>query len=207
MNFSSDEPSFDLSTELEIEEPASPNNQAHLSVTIRSMGIDDIAPIFHLGEELFTSDLYPSLYRIWDEWEVIELYNSDPDYCLVAEVDDQLAGFTLGTVISKPPSSWMYGYIIWLGVNPNFQRRGVADKLVDKIVERMIEEGVRFMLVDTDPVNVPAVKFFTRKGFGNPRKHVFLSMNLTKHDYYSRLIAYERDKAERVTSRRSRRRQ
>jgi hypothetical protein len=63
------------------------------------------------------------------------------------------------------------------------------------------------MLVDTDPVNVPAVKFFTRKGFGNPRKHVFLSMNLTKHDYYSRLIAYERDKAERVTSRRSRRRQ
>ncbi|MEA5476603.1 hypothetical protein VB774_03130 [Pseudanabaena galeata UHCC 0370] len=29
------------------------------SVDIREMNIDDIAPIFHLGEQLFTSDLYP----------------------------------------------------------------------------------------------------------------------------------------------------
>ena len=41
------------------------------SVSIREMNIDDIAPIFHLGEQLFTSDLYPYLYRTWDEWEVI----------------------------------------------------------------------------------------------------------------------------------------
>lgn len=176
-----------------------------MPVIIREMGVDDIAPIYHLGETLFTSDLYPYLYRIWDEWEVIGLYNTDPEYCLVAEVNEQLAGFVLGTVISKAP--WVYGYIIWLGVNSAFQRRGVADKLVDKLVERMIEEGVRFMLVDTDPANIPAVKFFNRKGFGNPRKHVFLSMNLTKHEYYGRLIAYERDKAERVGYRRPRRRQ
>ncbi|MFN9648726.1 MAG: GNAT family N-acetyltransferase, partial [Pseudanabaena sp.] len=32
------------------------------SVDIREMNIDDIAPIFHLGEQLFTSDLYPYLY-------------------------------------------------------------------------------------------------------------------------------------------------
>lgn len=172
-------------------------------VIIRDMAIDDLAPIYHLGEELFTSDLYPYLYRTWDEWEVIGLYNTDPEYCLVAEIDEQVAGFVLGTVINK--ASWIYGYIIWLGVSSKFQRRGVADKLVDKIVERMIEEGVRFMLVDTDPTNTAAVKFFSRKGFGNIRKHIFLSMNLSKHDQYGRLIAYERDKAERAGKRRSRR--
>jgi ribosomal protein S18 acetylase RimI-like enzyme len=175
-----------------------------VDVEIREMGIDDIAPIYHLGEELFTSDLYPYLYRTWDEWEVIGLYNTDPEYCLVAEIEEQLAGFVLGTIITK--ASWVYGYIIWLGVSSQFQRRGVADKLVDKIVERMIEEGVRFMLVDTDPANVPAVKFFTRKGFGNARRHVYLSMNLNKHEYYGKLIAYERDKAERIRHKRSRRR-
>jgi ribosomal protein S18 acetylase RimI-like enzyme len=175
-----------------------------VSIMIRDMGIDDIAPIYHLGESLFTSDLYPYLYRTWDEWEVIGLYNTDSDYCLVAEVNGLIAGFILGTVISKPP--WIYGYIIWLGVDSQFQRQGIADMLVDKIVERMIEEGVRFMLVDTDPANIAAVKFFTRKGFSNPRKHVFLSMNLTKHEYYGRLIAYERDKAERDGYRRPRRR-
>ncbi|OLP17256.1 GNAT family N-acetyltransferase [Leptolyngbya sp. 'hensonii'] len=173
-------------------------------VDIRDMEIDDLAPVYHLGEELFRSDLYPYLYRIWDEWEVIGLYNTDPEYCLIAEVEDKMAGFILGTVISK--ASWMYGYIIWLGVNPQFQRRGVADKLVDKIVERMIEDGVRIMLMDTDPKNIPAIKFFTRKGFTNPRRHIFLSMNLNKHEHYGKLIAYERDKAERSGKRRPRRR-
>jgi ribosomal protein S18 acetylase RimI-like enzyme len=173
------------------------------SVEIRDMGIDDIAPVFHLGERLFTSDLYPTLYRTWDEWEVISHYNTDPEYCLVAEIEEQLAGFILGTIITK--ASWTYGYIIWLGVNPSFQRRGVADKLVDSIVERMIEEGARFMLVDTDPTNIPAIKFFTRKGFGNPRKHVYLSLNLIRHEYYGRLIAYERGKADRMRIRRPRR--
>lgn len=161
-----------------------------LAINIRELEIDDLAPVYHLGEELFTSDLYPYLYRTWDEWEVIGLYNTDPEYCLVAEIEEQLAGFVLGTVISK--ASWTYGYIIWLGVSPRFQRRGIADKLVDKLVERMIEDGVRFMLADTDPANIPAVNFFTRKGFGNTREHIFLSMNLSKHERYKKLLAKER---------------
>ncbi|MFB2980376.1 GNAT family N-acetyltransferase [Microseira sp. BLCC-F43] len=173
-------------------------------IDVREMDIDDLAHVYHLGEDVFTSDLYPYIYRTWDEWEVIGLYNTDPEYCLVAEIDNQLAGFILGTVITK--GNWTYGYIMWLGVNPNFQRRGVGDKLVDKLVERMIEDGVRFMMADTDPANTPAVKFFTRKGFGNTRQHIFLSMNLSKHEYYGRLIAYEREKAERAAYKRSRRR-
>lgn len=166
------------------------------SVSVREMEIDDLAPIFHLGEDLFTSDRYPFLYRTWDEFEVIGLYNTDQEYCLVARDDetDELAGFVLGTVIYK--ASWTYGYIIWLGVSPKFQKRGVADKLVDKLVERMVEEGVRYMLVDTDPRNTPAIRFFERKGFGAPRDHIVLSMHLAKHERYGRLIAREREKEE-----------
>jgi ribosomal protein S18 acetylase RimI-like enzyme len=171
-------------------------------IYVRELGIDDISPVYHLGEQLFTSDLYPYLYRTWDEWEVIGLYNTDPEYCLVAETDGELAGFILGTIITK--SSWTYGYILWLAVNPQFQRRGVADKLVDKIIARMIEDGARFMLVDTDPTNNGAVKFFNRKGFGNIRQHIFLSMNLSKHEHYGRLIDYEHQKAERAGYKRTR---
>jgi len=107
-------------------------------------------------------------------------------------------------VISK--ASWTYGYIIWLGVHPDFQKRGVADKLVDKLVEHMIEQGVRYMLVDTVPRNLPAVKFFTRKGFGGIRDHIFLSMNLSKHERYGKLIARERARgqAEKAGRRKSR---
>jgi len=131
------------------------------SIYVRELGIDDIAPVYHLGEELFTSNLYPYLYRTWDEWEVIGLYNTDAEYCLIAENDEELAGFILGTIIIK--ASWTYGYILWLGVSPKFQRQGVADLLVDKVVARMVEDGARFMLVDTDPTNVPALSFLTAK--------------------------------------------
>jgi len=186
-------------------DPLDPNSQTEtIDIEIRDMGIDDLAPVYHLGERLFTSDLYPSLYRTWEEWEVIGFYNTDPEYCLVADAEGQLAGFVLGTVINKP--SWTYGYIVWLGVSPDFQRRGIADRLVDTLVERMIEEGARFMLVDTDPTNEPAINFFSRKGFGNARKHVFLSLNLSKHEYYGKLLSYERNKAERIRSKRHRRR-
>lgn len=168
------------------------------TVNIREMEIDDLAEVFHLGESLFTSDRYPFLYRTWDEFEVTWLFNTEQETCLVAEVGDQLAGFVLGNLIFK--GSWTYGYIVWLGVAPHTQRLGVADRLVDRVIERMIEQGARYMLVDTDPENTPAVRFFTKKGFGNARKHVFMSMNLEKHDRYARLLARERerDKADKL---------
>lgn len=183
--------------------PALPIAEPAKAFVVREMEIDDLAPVYHLGERLFTSDLYPSLYRTWEEWEVIGLYNTDQEYCLVADVGGQVAGFVLGTIIHKP--AWTYGYIVWLGVSPDFQRRGIADRLVDKVVERMIEAGAGFLMMDTDPANEAAVKFFTRKGFTNPRKHVFLSMNLSKHEQYGILVEYERDRSQRSSYRRPKR--
>ena len=31
-------------------------------IEIRSMTIDDLAPVFHLGERLFTAQTFPTLY-------------------------------------------------------------------------------------------------------------------------------------------------
>ena len=49
-------------------------------VTIRQMEIDDLSPVYHLGEQLFTSDRYTILYRTWDPYEVTDAFTSDPDY-------------------------------------------------------------------------------------------------------------------------------
>ncbi|MBP0000914.1 MAG: GNAT family N-acetyltransferase [Cyanobacteria bacterium SID2] len=171
-------------------------SQPNPQILIREMGIDDIAPIFHLGEKLFSNDLYPTLYRTWDEWEVTGAYNTDSDLCLVGEVESQFAGFILGTVVEK--KSNVYSYIRWLGVKPDFHRLGIAGKLVDRFIERTIGQGADTVLMDTDPSNEAAIKFFTSKGFGNPRQHVYLSLNLSEHEYYGKLLDYERDRAERI---------
>ncbi|MGE4441168.1 MAG: N-acetyltransferase family protein [Desulfomicrobium sp.] len=155
-------------------------------IIIREIELDDLAPIYHLGERLFTCDLYPFLYRTWDEWEVVGHYNTDPEFSLVAEVDGALAGFIIGTLISK--ASWTYGYIVWLGVDRAFHSTGVAHKLYDKLVERMVEAGARYLIADTDPSNTAALKFFTKKGFKDEREHVVLSLNLSRTERYRAIL-------------------
>ena len=66
-------------------------------ITIREMGIDDLAVVFHLGERLFTAEKWPNLYRSWDVYDVLSLFVSDGDFCLVAELEDRIIGFALGS--------------------------------------------------------------------------------------------------------------
>ena len=147
-------------------------------VKIRPMEIDDIPRVFHMGEELFDAEKFPSLYRVWDEYEVIEMFHGDSDFSLVAEVKDEIAGFALGTTITKSRSAWKYGYLVWLGVDKAHQRMGIAEKLYKRFVDLMLKEGVRIVLVDTAADNLQSLHFFRKMGFGSPTQHIYLSMNL-----------------------------
>jgi len=150
----------------------------HLNVTIRPMEIDDFPAVFHLGERLFQAEKVPNLYRTWDEFEVISLYQGDPEFCLVAEVEDQIIGFVLGNTISKSHSAWKYGHLIWLGIAPAFQRRNIATRLFNRFRDLMLENGVRMLLVDTEAGDLAALRFFQKMGFGNPQRHIYMTLNL-----------------------------
>ena len=159
--------------------PKSELKKKATGLRIRVMEVDDLAPVFHLGERLFTANTVPNLYRTWDEFEVVGLFQSDSDYCFVAEVDEHLVGFVLGTVISKSKSTWKYGHLIWMGVDPDFVRQGIADRLANHFLEVMLAEGVRMLIVDTEADNLPALQFFRKMGFGSPQEHIYLTMNLS----------------------------
>ena len=147
---------------------------------VRDMSIDDFAEVFHLGERLFTSDYSPSMYRTWDEYEITTLFNSDSELCLVAEFAEQIVGFALGTTVEKSNSAWKYGYLVWIGVRPGIQKKGVGDGLFNEIKKRMVEQGVRMIIIDTDAENEAGIRFFEKHGFGNIQKHVYMTLNLAK---------------------------
>lgn len=150
-----------------------------INITVREMDIDDVAHVFHLGEDLFTAQKVPNLYRTWDEYEVLAIFQGDSEFCLVAETDEgEIVGFTLGTTISKSHSAWKYGHLLWLGVSRTCQKQGVAEKLFNHFLELMIESGVRLLLVDTEADNHKAIKFFEKMGFKNPQEHVYFTLNL-----------------------------
>jgi len=157
-----------------------PRQETAGSVDIREMTIDDLAAVFHLGEQLFTSEFSPSMYRTWDEYEITTLFNSDSELCLVAELDDEIVGFALGTTVEKQNSAWKYGYLVWIGIRPGLQKSGTGAKLFDEIRERMVEQGVRMIIIDTDADNDAGIRFFKKQGFNNVQQHVYMTLNLSK---------------------------
>ena len=147
---------------------------------IREMTIDDLSEVFHIGESIFTADYSQSMYRTWDEYEITTLFNSDNELCLVAELDEEILGFALGTTVEKHHSSWKYGYLVWLGVRSGLQKGGVGDGLFKEIRRRMQEQGVRMIIIDTDADNEAGIRFFKKQGFGNPQEHVYMTLNLSR---------------------------
>lgn len=151
-------------------------------IDVRTATIDDLAEVFHLGEKVFTSQAFSNLYRTWDEYEVTHLFNSEPDHLLVAECDDRVVGFAMGTMIEKARSAWSYGHLLWLGVDPAFSGKGVGGLLFDRFRAIMEKQGVRMLMIDTQADNETAIDFFTRKGFENPTDHLYMTLNLDKEE-------------------------
>ena len=166
-------------------------------VSVRSMEIDDLAAVFHMGEKLFTSEDLPNLYRTWEEYEVINLYKDDPELCLVAEEEENgtMVGFLLGTTIEKNRSPWKYGYLQWLGVDPTLKGSGIGRRLVNEFVSLIKKTGARMMLVDTEADNYDALQFFKRMGFVNPQQHIYLSLNLSPRNEAAKVKKTTKKKA------------
>jgi ribosomal protein S18 acetylase RimI-like enzyme len=149
-------------------------------VTIREMAIDDLAAVFHLGEELFTSEEFPILYRTWDDYEVTHYFNTDPEYCLVAGTMEGIQGFILGTTFEKEGTAWKYGYVAWVGVRESFRRRRLGQRLYRELEKRMARDGIRMMIVDTEADNAEALAFLEKMGFTGRRTHLWLAKTLSR---------------------------
>lgn len=153
-------------------------------VVIREMELDDLPIVYHLGEELFTASKWPVLYRTWDEYEIMERFLSDREFCLVAEQNKKIVGFVIGTIIEKPKAAWIYGYLLWLGVSPTHQKLGIGNNLINHLTRKFIRDGARIMMIDTASDNETAIRFFKKKGFDNIEEHLYLSKSLVEHPYY-----------------------
>ncbi len=145
------------------------------------MQLRDLAEVFELGQQLFTAEKWPTLYRSWDDHELMAVFNGNSETCLVAVAGEKVVGFALGRIMEKPRNAWRYGWLLWLGVSPKFHRARIATRLLRRLTELFVAQEARIMLVDTDEQNRQAVSFFRRQGFGQAVRHVYLSRNLDDH--------------------------
>lgn len=153
-------------------------------IEIRQMQLKDIPAVFELGQSLFTAEKLPTLYRAWDEHELVALFDTEEETCLVAESGEQVVGFALGRMMDKPRNAWRYGWLEWLGVDARHKRTGVATRLLNQLTNLFIERDARIVLVDTAAQDHSALAFFRKHGFGQEIRHVYLSHNLENHPRY-----------------------
>ncbi|MEM3404318.1 MAG: GNAT family N-acetyltransferase [Nitrososphaeria archaeon] len=149
-----------------------------MTIRIREMKIDDLPEVFHIGESIYPSDVFPTMYRTWDEYAVTSHFNNNPNLCLVAESNGKVVGFIMATTIEKSQSAWKYGYVVWLGVRKRYQHTGVANRLYNMIEEKLKELGVRIILADIEGTNHKALNFFKKKGFERSSIYVWVKKTL-----------------------------
>ena len=163
--------------------PEKSRRKKKVETNIRQMEIDDISSVYHLGEQLFTSEEFPILYRTWDQYEVTDYFTSDPEYCMIAETepDGEIVGFIIGTTIEKEGTAWKkYGYISWIGVDEAFQRTNLGIRLYRRLEQRLRKDGVRMVIADTDAENEPAIAFFEALDFSASSQHVWLAKTIRR---------------------------
>lgn len=145
-------------------------------IKIREMRVEDIAEVYRLGQQLFHSMDFTTLYRTWDAREVTANFNQDPRLSLVAEAANRkIVGFALGTTYEQESGGWRYGHLLWMGVSPGWQRGRLGTQLYHEMERRMHRAGVRMVFIDVARSNAGAMKFFKRMGYGRPESEVWMS--------------------------------
>ena len=131
-----------------------------MSVTVRRMRTQDAEAVLRIDEKI-TGRPHEA------QWEarIIDHVTGNPLGCLVAEADGKIVGFILGEIrgweFAIPKSGW----IEIVGVDPEFQGRGVAKALIEKLnvyFQNHNVEKVRLMVNWNDG---GLVSFFRAVGF------------------------------------------
>lgn len=89
-----------------------------------------------------------------------------PRLFLVADVDNQIAGYLIGSISYDNSSS---GWILRLRVDTAFQRMGVATMLMEKIENSMKKDGISQILLSCSPVNHGALALYHRQQYSDVR--------------------------------------
>jgi ribosomal-protein-alanine N-acetyltransferase len=91
--------------------------------------------------------------------EFRRLYAAHPREFFVAEIAGEIVGYVAGTVVGDR------GEIESLAVDQRVRRRGIGRLLVDRLVDRFRELGLRTCFLEVRTTNTTAIDLYRRLGF------------------------------------------
>jgi ribosomal protein S18 acetylase RimI-like enzyme len=88
---------------------------------------------------------------------------SEEGQVLVADVQGYAVAFV--KLIKFQIGGGEYGCVLWIGVHPEFRRKGVASALTKEGIRRLKQEGAKAVFASTQRRNIAAQNVLSRSGF------------------------------------------
>ena len=133
--------------------------EAPLDILIRRAKAEDIANILPLVQKICDMHRAMDPERYPFVSDVVEQYRSwmlkrcqDPDsVLLVACAGEAIAGFVVGEILDEIPVFTLkrYGFLHDLWVEPEYRRRGIANRLLRMAIETLSSRGITQIRGDT----------------------------------------------------------
>lgn len=125
---------------------------AEQSVTYRLMKLADISSVQVVEAKCFPRPWSRSIF-------VSEISRNDNAIYVVAEADRRIVGYAGVWIILDE------GHITNIAVEPDFQRQGIGQGLMDQITKYAVERGVVTMTLEVRVSNATAQALYTKLGF------------------------------------------
>lgn len=134
-------------------------------ITIRNLGPEDAHILDKIRPGTFDNEVDPAR-----AWAFLATRVND----LVVALDrGEVIGFASGTVIMHPDKPTQF-YLNEVSVHEEYRRRGIATRLLERIMDLARDRGCEGIWCATEADNKPARKFFSKlKAVGTPDIVVF----------------------------------
>jgi GNAT superfamily N-acetyltransferase len=124
-------------------------------------------PVFTSVREVLGDDLFLRLHPDWRENQAEAVRSSctnDERDVFVAVADNRPVGFV---AVALDAFHERMGWIDIIGVDPDYQRRGISSRLTEFAIDHMRSRGMDVVVVETggDPGHLPARASYEAAGF------------------------------------------
>ena len=127
-----------------------------MSVTIQRATISDLEALYQIERECFTTEAF-------SKQSLTYLLGSSDAVSLVAQIDNAIAGFVIGSVHRHDKK--VTGRVYTLDVAIKYRRKGIGLRLLDEIERTFVKRGARICYLEARKDNLAALELYRNHGY------------------------------------------
>jgi len=147
------------------------------TIRIRLMKVDDFAAVVRIDEKVLKASR-PEYYQLKFE-EFVQSTDRVPTSLVAEEEDGTVVGFVMGELFLGEYGISQEATLDTIGVDPDYQHKGVGEQLIKEFMDHLIALGVRKINTLVDSNDSKMMHFFSANQF-SPSKTLYLERSLRR---------------------------